>query len=439
MLSELNAAPCAVHFATFQTSKEEISASVRTFQQHPELSCSRDMVLVDYSDSEESSADEKSTQAAATQASTSSARPTFQKVVDRSDPHKIKVNLPEFSHVEQPDDSEAERTAKRPRLGAGGLSDFNSFLPAPKKSLTSRPDGGTGRSRFSAGFSFKTGANPAFSREPVAFTQEEGTGQIDSNEDADAHGSLALSKEQDGSQADEVLTTSTSSMADPEKPGRSTPIMFKPLSVARKPIKKKKTEPMKPGSPDVQNSAETSAKARATSKVSLFSLQHADDEARVIQAEEVTYTPMVYEPWMSEIAAKVPDSEDRHEHFGSQNPMTNGITPGEPNAGSLDLLAADLNLSAAAKRQLLGRGHGRQSVEAHVNITNFNTDEEYNANEAFRQAGEQPVHNPVRAITAGKHSLKQLVNAVTNQKDALEEQFSAGRRNKKEAGSRYGW
>jgi hypothetical protein len=32
-----------------------------------------------------------------------------------------------------------------------------------------------------------------------------------------------------------------------------------------------------------------------------------------------------------------------------------------------------------------------------------------------------------------------LVNAASSQKEALEESFAAGRRNKKEAGSKYGW
>ena len=103
---------------------------------------------------------------------------------------------------------------------------------------------------------------------------------------------------------------------------------------------------------------------------------------------------------------------------------------------SLDSIASDLNLSDSAKRQLLGRQRGNTSI---INVVNFNTDQEYAANEILRQAGEQVQHNPVRSIAPGEHSLKQLVNAVSNQKDALEEQFASGRRNKKEAGSKYGW
>ncbi|KAI4156855.1 MAG: hypothetical protein LQ346_009128, partial [Caloplaca aetnensis] len=85
--------------------------------------------------------------------------------------------------------------------------------------------------------------------------------------------------------------------------------------------------------------------------------------------------------------------------------------------------------------------HPTASSSATVNIVTFNTDAEYASNELLRQAGEQQQaqHNPVRALAPGKHSLKQLVSAASNQKDALEEQFASGRRNRKEAGSKYGW
>lgn len=44
----------------------------------------------------------------------------------------------------------------------------------------------------------------------------------------------------------------------------------------------------------------------------------------------------------------------------------------------------------------------------------------------------------VRALAPGKHSLKQLVNAVSSQREALEDSFAAGRRRKGESGARYG-
>jgi hypothetical protein len=72
-------------------------------------------------------------------------------------------------------------------------------------------------------------------------------------------------------------------------------------------------------------------------------------------------------------------------------------------------------------------------------IINFNTDEEYRHNEELRATGEQVVHNPVRSIAPGKHNLRQLMNAASSQKEALEESFAKGKNNRAEASSRYGW
>ena len=121
----------------------------------------------------------------------------------------------------------------------------------------------------------------------------------------------------------------------------------------------------------------------------------------------------------------------------------NPSTVPEPSSLTLDTIADDLNLSKAARRQLLGR-HGAKSESGAtaIRVLNFNTDQEYDDNEALRAAGEkaaQQQHNPVRAIAPGKHNLKQLVSAAQSQREAFEEHFAAGRRNKKEAGSRYGW
>jgi hypothetical protein len=102
----------------------------------------------------------------------------------------------------------------------------------------------------------------------------------------------------------------------------------------------------------------------------------------------------------------------------------------------LDYIADDLNLSRAQRRQLFGRNADPSSSR----ILHFNTDVEYAANQEMAHkelAATQ--HNPVRAIAPGKHTLQQLVNAASTQKDALEESFATGKRNKKEAGAKYGW
>ena len=95
-----------------------------------------------------------------------------------------------------------------------------------------------------------------------------------------------------------------------------------------------------------------------------------------------------------------------------------------------------MNLSAAARRELFGRG-GKAGGGGKV--VNFSMDAEYAANEALRASGEAVQHNPVRAIQPGKHSLKQIINTVQNQESALEENFAKNRATQREAGSRYGW
>ncbi|KAM4055305.1 mitotic checkpoint regulator, MAD2B-interacting domain-containing protein [Hirsutella rhossiliensis] len=93
-------------------------------------------------------------------------------------------------------------------------------------------------------------------------------------------------------------------------------------------------------------------------------------------------------------------------------------------------------LSAAARRQLFGRDGGPRAAK---HVINFNTDQEYQHNETVRAAGEQQIHQPVRALQGGKHSLRQLVQNVHNQREALEDSFAKGKSNRKEASSRYGW
>ena len=174
--------------------------------------------------------------------------------------------------------------------------------------------------------------------------------------------------------------------------------------------------------------------------ISLFStgdVQEPQNQGPVIAGE---YQPMIYLPSNSKPDPSPPFSHDMEASESLEIPsnllaQTNHNNH-EPSTQSLDTIASDLKLSASAKRQLLGR---QRNSPSNINIVNFNTDQEYAANEMLRQAGEQVQHNPVRAIAPRKHSLKQLVNAATNQKEALEEQFALGRRNRKEAGGKYGW
>lgn len=192
----------------------------------------------------------------------------------------------------------------------------------------------------------------------------------------------------------------------PDLPMKGNAMIFKPLSVARN-VKKKVVSRSA-----VKEPAPISTQEQQP-KVSLFG-NVADD----IPLPEVEDTE---------------DLEEEEREISETSIPTDHGSAGQ----SLEDVASDLNLSASARRQLLGR-NGKSSGTA-INIVNFNTDMEYAANEELRAAGQQVQHNPVRAIAPGKHSLKQLVSAASGQKEALEESFASGKRNKKEAGSRYGW
>jgi hypothetical protein len=102
-------------------------------------------------------------------------------------------------------------------------------------------------------------------------------------------------------------------------------------------------------------------------------------------------------------------------------------------------LASELNLTESERRRLFGR-KGQGSELSGANIIEFNTDKEYAHNEQLRQQGETVQHNALKSISGtGKNSLRSLINVAVTQKDALEEHFASGRRNKREAGSKYGW
>ncbi|MCJ1464716.1 hypothetical protein MMC07_003329 [Pseudocyphellaria aurata] len=395
------------------------------------------MVLVEYSDSDNSDAE---TNPPAAKESANSQTLSFQ-IVDRSDPHKIRVNLPKTSKTAADDaDDGTEPPSKRAKLGTSSFAGFNSLLPAPKKATA--PSGGksTGlvkKGGLGRGFNLKTGATPGFSREEMPLS-------YDRNEDSNVgnEGAAQNAAEVNGfsmNQDIEAQETKSTVSSDKKsiKPGNL--LMFKPLSVTRKPTKKK---PPVPGVQDgnLNQDLAFAQQPQESPKVSLFPVDDIHDLQRRIPSMPGEYQPMIYQASPPEPDQPLPDHRDA---LGSESLdlSTESAAPVhhttiDESTQSLDSIASDLNLSASAKRQLLGRQRGNTST---INVVNFNTDQEYAANEILRQAGEQVQHNPVRSIAPGKHSLKQLVNAVSNQKDALEEQFASGRRNKKEAGSKYGW
>ncbi len=384
------------------------------------------MALVDYSGSEDSDQEVVKTVVEPKKLKPTSGKPTFQRLVDSSNPRKIQVSLPEPMKVAVREaNTESEHPAKRAKIGAGAVNDFNSLLPAPKRPAASgngiKP-GGMGR-----GVNLKTGATPGFTREPMAQSNTE-------YDNLDGYGDGGLQESagtEEKTNEDNQAALKPSPVQLPVKQPKKKATMFKPLSVARKPHKKK--PPLAENSSEAKPRAEVAMPgAKVPPKVSLFSVGESEIETggkdSNSSAPKGAYQPLLYKP-------KEPSDPEPSETAQYQNPQDALLPPSDPQ--SLTAIADTLNLSASAKRQLLGRNPSQKSSA--INIVNFNTDQEYMANEEMRQSGEVVQHNAIRGIQPGKHSLKQLVNAAANQKDALEESFASGKRNRKEAGGRYGW
>ncbi|KAL9121758.1 MAG: hypothetical protein Q9187_001684 [Circinaria calcarea] len=407
-----------------------------------------DMTLVGYSDSEDSGGEEAPLRGVPPNNSAPKiSKPIFKKVIDSSNPHKIKVSLPETSKVDQDLDADGnEPPAKRTKIGPGAFSDFNSILPSPKRAVVSNgasTSSGIRKGALGSGVSLKTGSAPGFSREPMPDRDVDVGNGDRTTELAGRDSEIQLPNSNSASTTALLLGPLNgvdTQEAEPKKQGN--PMMFKPLSVARKPQKKKKGTENLPNTPlDARN--DTVEQTTPVSKVSLFSIGSTDDDHPSITRSTGEYRTLLYEKSDGNAERPGLDTFGETELEVVDNASSGGYhqPPGnlDNTSQSLDSIAADLNLSASAKRQLLGRQRSGKNDTSSINIVNFNTDQEYASNELLRQAGEQVQHNPVRALASGKHSLKQLVNAANTQKDALEEQFASGRRNKKEAGSKYGW
>ncbi|KIW35250.1 uncharacterized protein PV07_01955 [Cladophialophora immunda] len=381
------------------------------------------MALVAYSDSEGSEDEKVLPQPRADKPSTKIASNTNTNfTVNKANPRKIQVKLQD---TPTNGNTDGEPAPKRPRIGGGGgtFGGFNAMLPAPKRDADTKAPSKPSTRKV---FSLKTGAEPGFSREA----------------DEELRSLFAEQEQQRNTtnpEADETIPA-IPKRAEPainvpkEQSIQGNPFMFKPLSVARNNKKtKRKVDGPRPAIRaghhalrDISSATSLAAEpSLPPKKVSLFSMGGETTTAQQPQAQqdEDEIVEFLDEP-LDETVQTTSTEDPVHGSAGSE-------------AQSLDSIAADLNLSKAARRQLFGRRG--QSGGTAINVVNFNTDQEYAANEVLRASGEQVQHNPVRAIAPGKHSLKQLVSAATGQKEALEESFATGRRNKKEAGSKYGW
>ena len=374
------------------------------------------MNLVPYSDSE-GSEDEAPPPSKSDSKPTiqPSARPSFTKIIDRSNQSKskVRINLSKPTPNEGDDIETEARPAKKQKTGPGFLGGMS--LP-PAKNVKKPLSNGMG-----SGVSLKTGPAPAFSRDAAPASSYDEFGWRESG------------KEEDGTTLDEVTDDTVAQEKEFKPTGNVT--RFKPLSVARKKQGQRKSVAVGSAvkSSSTASRSVTSHPAATSSshppskpKVSLFSMKQ--DEAPTA----TTKTPSEYKPILLE-----PEQ--------AKSPTDETETPSSTSASSsrapqtVSELASTLNLSASERRQLFGRNATKSGIPDSIKITNFNLDAEYDANEELRAKGDTVTHNPVRSIAPGKHSLRQLVNAASTQKDALEESFASGKRNKKEGGMQYGW
>jgi Mitotic checkpoint regulator, MAD2B-interacting len=414
------------------------------------------MSLVQYSDSEGSDDEQPQvTPPAIKKEQAPQPDQKFSSIVDRGNPRKIRVALPEIKSETTANDNEGDEDGparKKPRTAGGGLfSGFNSMLPAPKRPNPRATSGGNAGA--SKAFSLKTGAGPGFDRQADAeWRHEQALNPVSTGQDSDTipkPGSLRNDKNEG------------SLLKEDEYKKKGNAMIFRPLSVARNAPKKKsaafvaaRASPAATTAKAPDTSKETIKSALATDlsvpattasapplakpKVSLFSFSSEDKAAPIKSAS--AYESIVYNPKESDETHNTEEdltSLEYHNQASTAYPI-----PSTQQQSTLDTIADDLNLSRSQRRQLMGRNPGVS--QANSRILNFNTDSEYAANqEMLTKASQEELaaqqHNPVRAISSGKHSLRQLVQAASSQKDALEESFAAGRRNKKEAGSRYGW
>jgi hypothetical protein len=402
------------------------------------------MGLVGYSDSEGSDNEDVKPQSSKPAASTGTSASTQKTRTDKVvSGNKIRVNLPGMTATapataDEAENIDADRPAKRART-SGASSGINSFLPAPKNPAKAGGGSGSGssgtgllsRSRgtgLSKGISLKTGATPAFSRdlpEPSDSTYEE--------RDADAR------YDEFGGQSTNVTTsiplTAEDTQAQEAIPARK-PMMFKPLSVGKKPKKKSSSAVAAKGPIAVPSDAAKPALntvAPPKKKSLLFSgVEH--ESTTVPNTQE--YQPEFTAP--EEVDRAYDEDPDDQLYSETYAPDSSAAPPQQPQSQTNDLqsLASTLNLTKEQRRQLFGRD-GTNNAK----LASFNLAQEYSSNNALMQdeASQAPLHNPVRAIAPGKHSLQQLLNSAQNQKEALEESFARGKANKAAAGTKYGW
>ncbi|KAL2164473.1 hypothetical protein VTH06DRAFT_3689 [Thermothelomyces fergusii] len=434
------------------------------------------MGLVDYSDSE-SETETVQQKPAPTFAAPPTKKP-FQKLLDRSSgTGKIVVNLPAAGADPDADADDGQPPAKRAKVAGGSrFSNIGSFLPPPKKTGAAAAPKKTG-SAPAPGVHLRTGAEPAFVRGGGEEDEERrgggggggGAARLNGDETAPSgvNGSTTASKAQAGP-----------SIPEGQKPAEEVklvgkPLMFKPLSVARKKAPatkaKKKDGPAAGASPSPggaaasPNGPATSTPAATSNtappqkkKISLFSIGDDDGDGEAASSAPTTTTDSTgaYEPLFasaehegggeedveSEVTAAYPTyHHQHHQHQQNHHHLYQQPPPQQPaQEDALSSLAS--TLSPAARRELFGRS-ASSSSSGNARVVSFDMEREYRHNEELRQsgAGAQLAYNPVRSIAPGKHNLRQVVNMAQSNREALEESFARAKAHQRDAAGRYGW
>ncbi|KAK4043999.1 mitotic checkpoint regulator, MAD2B-interacting-domain-containing protein [Parachaetomium inaequale] len=388
------------------------------------------MGLVDYSDSDSEAETVQQKPTPAATAAAASKKP-FQKLLDRSTgAGKIVVNLSAASAAADASVEDEQPPAKRAKTAGGSrFSSLGSFLPPPKKTAAAPAASGRKGSAPAPGVHLRTGAEPAFARGGGDGETEDVDGDATANSKARAGPSIP-----EGQKPEEEVKLV------------GKPLMFKPLSVARKkaPAKNKKKDaaPFANGpSPGGQNGPTTTTPAATpstapppTKKISLFSMGD-DEPVSATPTQTGTYEPLFTAPNPN------PLNEEEETSVTSAYPTYHDQPPTQQQQNQTeDLTTLTSHLSRAARRELFGRSDDTSSVlPPNAKVINFNMEREYAHNEALRASGAQQAHNPVRSIAPGKHSLRQVVSMAQSNRDALEESFARAKGNQRDAAGRYGW
>jgi hypothetical protein len=113
---------------------------------------------------------------------------------------------------------------------------------------------------------------------------------------------------------------------------------------------------------------------------------------------------------------------------------------GEAHLLSLDTLAETTGVGVSEINKFESRHNRARRSQQPIEVVDFKVDEFYEANEELRSRGDfNNIKRPVQAVGAGRHQLSTLLRSAQQNREGLEETFSRGKRNKREAGKKYGF